>query len=223
MADDTAKKTTKKAKETKTEAKKEEKKVVKKATKSKKTKEVIKEKASQTEVKEAKKEASTPKENTKAKTAKVTSMEDLLAKASNVLVVPKKGETVNGTITHKDSKSLRLDIGAKTEGLVVDKEYDFAIDYIEDLKVGDKTEAVVVSTDNDRGLILMSLKGSANEAKWDFFKNALDNEEILDAKGIEVNKGGLIVLVNGIRGFVPASQFGRAYVGKLKELKGKTF
>lgn len=154
---------------------------------------------------------------------KAASMEELLANSSKKLIVPKRGDVIKGTIIYKDKKMLRFDIGAKIDAVVTDKEYDFAISYIDKLEVGDETEATVVSSDNDRGYILLSLKGSANEAKWGFFKEALENETVLDVKGLELNKGGLIVLVNGVRGFVPASQFGRSYVGKLQELRGKTF
>lgn len=175
---------------------------------------------------EAQSEPVVKKKTTSAKAeskTKITSMEELLAKASNKLVVPRKGDAVKGKIIFKDKKILRLDIGAKADGVVTDKEYDFAIDYIDELSVGDETEAIVLSSDNDHGTILLSLKGSASDAKWDFFQDALDNEKVLDAKGLELNKGGIVVLVNGVRGFVPASQFGRQYVGKIKELKGKTF
>ncbi len=205
MADKAAKKSTKQAVEAKKVTQKTEEAEVK------------------AEVKEVEKVQETKKEEKVVAPVKATTMADLLAKSNTKLIVPRKGDSVTGLITYKDNKMLRIDIGAKTEGVVTDKEYDFAVDYIEDLKVGDQTEAVIVSTDNDSGLIMMSLKGSANEAKWDFFKDALDKEEVLEAKGIELNKGGLIVLVNGVRGFVPASQFGRAFVGALKDLKGKTF
>jgi len=67
------------------------------------------------------------------------------------------------------------------------------------------------------------LKRAALDSKWDFFQDALDNNTIMDAKGIEVNKGGLIAIINGVRGFVPSSQFGKALVGKFGELKGATF
>ncbi len=163
------------------------------------------------------------KKNKLKEQKKATSMEELLANSNTKLVVPKRGDTIKGTIIYKDKKILRFDIGAKTDAVVTDKEYDFAITYINELEVGDETEATVVSSNNDRGSILLSLKGSANEAKWGFFKEALKNKTVLSVKGLELNKGGLIVLVNGVRGFVPASQFGRKYVGKLQELKGQTF
>lgn len=152
---------------------------------------------------------------------KPQTMEELLAKTSYNLVIPKKGEVVKGKIVAKDKKSIRVDIGSKTEGVIDSKDYDFARDYIEDLKVGDEIETLVLRTENEKGQVVLSLKNAATDSKWDYFKKALDTEEILEAKGLEINKGGLIISINGVRGFVPSSQFGRSYVGKIKDLKNK--
>ncbi|MBD3279575.1 MAG: S1 RNA-binding domain-containing protein [Candidatus Pacebacteria bacterium] len=158
----------------------------------------------------------------KATGKKPQTMADLLENLDQPLVVPKKGEVVKGTIKAKNKRSLTIDIGAKTEAIVNDREFDFAQDFIKDLKVGDEIEGVVISSENDRGQVILSLKGAATEAKWQFFQEALDEEKELAAKALEVNKGGLIVEINGVRGFVPSSQFSRKYLGKLRELKGKT-
>lgn len=147
-------------------------------------------------------------------------MEELLASMNYQVVVPKKGATVKGTITGKQRKSLLVDIGAKTEGVVTDKEYELAADYIEQLQVGDPIEAFVISTESDRGQVLLSLKQAAMDAKWQYFIDAMQKDEVLEAKGVEVNKGGLIVVVNGVRGFVPSSQFGKQFMGHINQLKG---
>lgn len=154
--------------------------------------------------------------------AKPKTMAELLAQTTSVMVLPKKGGLIKGTITAKNKKMLVVDLGAKTEGVVADKEYDFAADFIKELNVGDTISALVVSSENDRGQVVLSLRGAASDAKWEYFEAAMDNDEILEAKGIEVNRGGLIVMVNGVRGFVPSSQFGREFVGKINQLPGET-
>ncbi|NCN45881.1 MAG: hypothetical protein COU63_04950 [Candidatus Pacebacteria bacterium CG10_big_fil_rev_8_21_14_0_10_36_11] len=167
------------------------------------------------EVKEDKK---VEKAATKPKT-----MEDLLADSKYKLVVPQKGDSLKGLITAKSKKALVIDLGAKTEGIVSEKEYDFASEFIKELNVGDEVSALVVSSENDRGQVVLSLRGAASDAKWEYFEEAFEKEEILDAKGVETNRGGLIVVVNGVRGFVPSSQFGRDFVGKVNNLKGEAF
>lgn len=154
---------------------------------------------------------------------KPQTMEELLAQTNYKIFIPNKGDKVTGIITAKNKKSLVVDLGAKTEGIVADKEFEAAVDFVEDLKVGDELEAFVLSSENDKGQILLSLKKAAVDAKWDKFISAYENEESIDVKGIEVNKGGLIVLVDGVRGFVPSSQFGKQYIGNFGQLKGKTF
>ncbi len=153
--------------------------------------------------------------------AKPQTMEALLSNSNYTLVVPKRGSTVTGVVTDKQKRNLLVDIGAKTEGVVSDKEYEMAAEYIEQLKAGDTVEAVVLSTENDRGQVLLSLKQAALDAKWDYFTKALAANDILEAKGIEINKGGLIVVVNGVRGFVPSSQFGKQFMGNINKLRGE--
>lgn len=157
------------------------------------------------------------KSSTKPKT-----MEELLAQTSTPIIVPQKGQAIKGRIKQKAKKMLVIDIGAKTEGVISDKEYELAMDFIQDLKEGDEIEAIVLSAVTERGQILLSLKQAALDAKWDVFEEALKNDTILEAKGIEVNKGGLIVVVEGMRGFVPSSQFGKEHIGNIKALKGAT-
>lgn len=160
--------------------------------------------------------------DTDTKTKKPQTMADLLANASNKMVIPRKGDAVEGIITSIGKKSLTIDIGAKTEGIVADKEFESATDYVSDLKVGDKIETIVISVENDQGQVMLSLRKAATDSRWDYFEQAYEKETILEAKGLEVNKGGLIVVVNGTRGFVPSSQFGKELVGTFTKLKGET-
>lgn len=154
---------------------------------------------------------------------KPQTMEELLEATGYEPVVPHKNERVEGVITEKTDKMLKIDLGAKTEGVVADSEYGFAQDFIEDLEEGDPVKATVLSVENSRGQIILSLKGAASDAKWEYFEEALNEEKVLKAKGIEANKGGLIIEINGVRGFVPSSQFSRRYLGKIEQLKGKKF
>ena len=160
-----------------------------------------------------------PPKTINAKSTKPQTMAQLLATISTPIVIPQKGQTVIGTVKEKTKKLLVVDIGAKTEGVVTDKEFDLAADYIAQIKPGDLVETVVLTTITDRGQILLSLKQAAMEAKWDYFSQAMTEDRVLEAQGVEVNKGGLIAVVNGMRGFVPSSQFGKVYIGKIKSLK----
>lgn len=156
------------------------------------------------------------------KTSKPQTMDELLAMMGDTIIVPKKGQVITGKVTFIDKKMMTVDIGAKTEGIVIEKEYDIAADYINELKVGEDIDAVVLSPENNRGQILLSLKKAAVDSKWEYFEEALEKETVLEVKGVEVNKGGLIVECGTMRGFIPSSQFGKQYMGKIRNLKGET-
>jgi len=161
-------------------------------------------------------------QSTTAPSASPSTMDELLAQTKHTIKVPRKGELVTGTITGKQRRALLIDIGAKTEGVVSEKEFEAASEYITDLKVGESIEAIVVALENTQGQVLLSLKKAASEARWDFFTKALEKGSELEANAIDVNKGGLIVVVQGIRGFVPSSQFGKHLMGNFASLRGTT-
>lgn len=152
-----------------------------------------------------------------------TNMEELLSVSGYVLNVPQKGKTISGLVTAITRKAVMVDIGAKTEGLVTDKEYAIAKEFIETIKVGDEIEVYVASEENDRGQILLSLRKAMFEKLWDMLDSYLKNEAEVSVKAVELNKGGMIVKWQGLRGFVPSSQFGAKYAGNLRALVGTAF
>lgn len=171
------------------------------------------------EVKEEKKEVKNPaKTAVKPSTKAPTTMEELLNMAQTPLRVPKVGDVLEGVITEVTKKAVLVDINGKTEGVVADKEFDAASDYIKGLKQGDTISVYVTSTENDRGQILLSLRRAAMNQRWDQFSSALQTGETVTVRGLELNKGGMIVGVDGIRGFVPTSQFSKHFIGKLDSL-----
>ncbi len=159
----------------------------------------------------------------KKEVAKAKTMDELLKATGYMLKSPKKGDLVTGIVTSLSRKFVQVDIGGKTEGIVTDKEFEAAVDFARELKVGETVKAFVVSAENDRGQILLSFKKAAVDQKWDAFKSAMDDGTIVTVRGLELNKGGMIVSYEGVRGFVPTSQFGKTVIGELESLLGKSF
>ncbi|GIW59096.1 MAG: hypothetical protein KatS3mg087_0162 [Patescibacteria group bacterium] len=149
-------------------------------------------------------------------------MDELLAQHAKPLGF-KRNQQVEGTIVAISPKEILVDIGAKAEGILSGRELDAAKDVITELKVGDKLNVTVVQSENEQGQAVLSLRASTGEKRWETFKEKMDLEEAIEVKGIELNKGGLIVEVEGIRGFVPSSQFSAQHLGKIHELVGKSF
>jgi len=149
-------------------------------------------------------------------------MEELLSQSSLPIKIFKVGNVVEGIVTEKTPRAIYLDIGGKTEGMVIDREIKAAADFIKQLKVGDKVLAVVTQPENDRGQTLLSLKKAALQKLWQEFEEKLKTGEIIKVRGVQVNKGGLLVEAKGLSGFIPASQFSSALSGKVQGLIGKT-
>ncbi|MFH0942600.1 MAG: S1 RNA-binding domain-containing protein [Candidatus Beckwithbacteria bacterium] len=150
-------------------------------------------------------------------------MEELLKVTGYELKGLTKGQLVEGIVTDLTKKMILIDIGAKTEGVVVDKEYEAAKEMLADLKVGDTVQAYVGSPENERGQILLSLRQAVMDKRWELFDELLKTGNTIEVHGLEVNKGGIIVKARGVRGFVPSSQFGREYLGRLNELQTRSF
>jgi small subunit ribosomal protein S1 len=159
----------------------------------------------------------------KVSNKKPRTMEELLKVTGYELKGLKKGQKVEGLVTDITKRMILIDIGAKTEGVVVDKEYEIAREMMEGLKIGDTVEAFVGSPENDRGQILLSLRQTAMNKRWEIFDELLKTGKAIDVRGLEVNKGGIIVKTQGVRGFVPSSQFGREYLGRLNDLQNRDF
>jgi ribosomal protein S1 len=162
---------------------------------------------------------------TKVKSLKTEpqSMDELLEMTGYQLQGLKKSQEILATVTDKAKKTVFFDIGAKTEGILLEKEMDLVEDYIRFLNIGDTVKAIVVSPENEKGQILISLAKAANDWKWNLFEKYLETEEIVEVRGLDINRGGMIARLMNVRGFIPISQFGRQWIGKLEQLYNKVF
>lgn len=166
------------------------------------------------------KQTTTNATDPKAGSAGVT-MADLLAQSEYNLRVPKTGNIVTGTVKNITKKMVLIDVGGKTEGIVTDREYHQAVDFIETLTVGQTVDVYVLDGESDSGQILLSLKKAALDKKWDELTAAIEADKSVMVHAMDVNRGGMVVLFEGLRGFIPTSQFGRHITSKLPTLKGK--
>ena len=150
------------------------------------------------------------------KTAKT--MEELLQKTDYKLHGLKKAEFINGRITEIKKRIVFIDIGAKTEGMIVGKDFEEVKDYIRRLRPGDEVLCYIKQPENENGQIILSLRKAANDWKWQFFEEKLSTAEAFMVRAQEVNKGGVIVQIHGLQGFVPSSQFAKKHQNQLDQL-----
>jgi small subunit ribosomal protein S1 len=133
-------------------------------------------------------------------------MEALLA-ASTTPINIKRGDVVEGVIVRIDQDEILVDIGLKSEGVLSTRELP-ATGYgsFNELHLNDKVLVYVIQPETSEGHAVLSLKRANTERQWRIAEEQFKNGELLKAKVIDYNKGGLIVDVAGIRGFVPISQ-----------------
>jgi len=152
----------------------------------------------------------------------ILTMEDLLASEGVTLVGIKKGQEIKGKITAIKNKGIFIDIGGKTDAVVAGKEFEFVKDYVADLKVGDEIEVQVKSPENDKGQILVSIRGAASGYGWNYFKEKENSGGELTVFAKELNRGGAVVVAPfGFFGFIPGSQIGKKYDGEPDKMLGK--
>ncbi len=119
-----------------------------------------------------------------------------------------QGDIVTGDIVRIERDGVLVDVQAKSEGFVPIKEVsNMPIDNIEDVvKVGERYEFYILREENENGQLTLSLKRVAQARGWVKLEEQKKNDETIRAKISAVVKGGVVVDVYGLRGFVPASQ-----------------
>lgn len=152
-----------------------------------------------------------------------TSMAELLARAGKKVQTFTQGQRVEATILSKNDKSLILDIGGKSEGIVTEKGYTDAKEFIETLKVGDKVLATVLVPETREGITILALKDAIKDIAWEKLMEAKKKGGDMPVLGKELGVSGLTVDISGIEGFIPMSQIGRIALGDSGSLVGKYF
>ncbi len=120
------------------------------------------------------------------------------------------GDVVEGTVLAKSREELILDIGAKSEGIVMGRELEDEAETFSKLKMGDKVLATVVQSEDSRGLVLLSLKKAEAERDWREAAKAYAEERVLEVEIVGPNRGGVVARWGSLRGFIPFSHLSLA-------------
>ena len=134
-------------------------------------------------------------------------MEELLAEQESDIKSFKHGDVVEGTVVRIDKDEILVDIGAKSEGVVSNRELfgRHGGEGQAPLNIGDTVLVYVLQPESPEGHAVLSLRRAGLERKWRAMQEQFEAGVIIEAPVIDHNKGGLIVDC-GIRGFVPISQ-----------------
>ena len=142
-------------------------------------------------------------------------MEELLSK--HVVDVPEVGDVVHGTVIHVSSNSALIDLGPIGTGIVLGKEMRDGLGPDGKLKVGTTVTATLMDYENEDGHIELSIREASYEKSWDDIEHKLTNREVVTTKVIQANKGGLMIEVNGIAGFLPVSQLSSEHYPRVED------
>ena len=132
------------------------------------------------------------------------------------------GEKVSGTVVSITGTEVSVDLGAKYSGFIPTSEFTDAGIKVEDVvKVGDTIDAIVVRVNDIEGTAMLSKRRLDAAKAWIDVEEAVDSNAILEGTVVEENKGGVVVNVNGVRVFVPASQTDLPREAELSQLLDK--
>lgn len=162
--------------------------------------------------------------STRASTAKSEpqSMEELLTLTGYTLKGFQKGDTVQGTVTSVSAKEITVDVGGKTDGVVLNREMEFYRDVLMTLKPGDTITGRVILTENEKGQPVVSLRQDIIAKRWETLKKLVESAETIDVILREPVRGGALVEYGGLRGYIPQSHLDGGILKQLDKSIGKT-
>ena len=131
------------------------------------------------------------------------------------------GDIIDGVVVRVDPDEVLVDVGSKSEGVISSRELGTREAGTPDLQSGDRIKVFVLQPENEDGNVVLSLRRARAESVWIKAQEKQVTGDLMEAEVREQNKGGLIVNVLGLRGFLPTSQVSRSYSANLQELVGQ--
>ena len=122
------------------------------------------------------------------------------------LAIPQVGDTITGKIISASKSEVKLDINGVMTGIIRGRELYFdASDYAK-LPAGEEIEATVIDTDNENGELELSFRHAGEQKAWVNLQESYSSKTNMKVRVLDANKGGLIVSLGQITGFLPVSQ-----------------
>lgn len=133
-------------------------------------------------------------------------MKDLLQAKDSLFIFPKVGDVLEGRVVEKGRNRIFVDLGNLRLGVVYKNEIDLSMYDAQNIKVGESLPVKILELENNDGLIELSLKEAGLDKVWQEFLNLKEKGETFSVLVQDANRGGLIVQLHGIQGFLPVSQ-----------------
>ncbi len=120
--------------------------------------------------------------------------------------IPKVGDIIKGKVIDIGKSEVRIDIDGLTTGVVRGREFFDESKENSDFKVGDEVEATVIDLENENGEMELSFRSAGHQKAWDALSEILGKGEIVQVEITDANRGGLMVRLGKVSGFLPVSQ-----------------
>lgn len=124
----------------------------------------------------------------------------------------KAGDVVDGVVTSVRKHEVWVDMGANGLGVIFRREVGQ-----QDLKEGEAITASIVDPELDEGYALLSMKRAVKDRGWGELQRVFDDQEIIEVSPYDANRGGLLVELEGIRGFLPVSQLAAEHYPRVSD------
>lgn len=141
-------------------------------------------------------------------------MKELLAKEEFYL--PKAGTILQGQIISVSKNNVTVDLGSAGIGIVYPGDFYDNPERMKSLKPGDTVSSMLIELENEDGYRELSLRSAQMTTAWQDIKEKMDKDETVSTVVININKGGLIVEVSGVQGFLPLSQLSPEHYPKVE-------
>jgi len=151
----------------------------------------------------------------KSKSPKNLDMEELLRQTD--FFVPKVGNLIKGKVISVTNSAVYVDLGPLGTGIIMGREMKDGLGIVENLNEGDDIEATVVELENDEGYVELSIREAAYEKAWGELERKMGEKESVNTRILEANRGGLMVEINGIFGFLPVSQLSHEHYPRVED------
>jgi len=153
----------------------------------------------------------------------INDREEMMKAIEDSMVKLHRGEIVKGKVISLNDDEIMVNIGYKSDGIIKREELsnDPSIKPNEVVSLNDEIDVYIVSLDDGEGNVVLSKKRVDSIKGWDELESIYNNKEDVKAKITEVVNGGAIAIVNGLRGFIPASHIADRYVDDIKPYIGK--
>ncbi|MFH1354443.1 MAG: S1 RNA-binding domain-containing protein [bacterium] len=145
-----------------------------------------------------------------------SAMAKLVGQRDDLIDVPPIGEIISGSIIDKARNALYVDLGLLGVGVIYGRDLFDDQETFKKAKLGDEVKATVERYDNEDDYIELSLRSATKERSWEELKRMMQAGDVFETEVLDANKGGLIIRVRGVTGFLPVSQLAQEHYPRVE-------